>query len=178
VATSCSGLCQLKWHMTEETKYFVVKWKQSALVAYKIVPKSRGFTNCRWIQPNTAQCTQLYAPRFLVAHWKRFDNDSLGYLQNLATGWTVRGSNPGGSEISPTCPEWLCTMGTGSFPVVKGGRVVTLTPHPLLVPWSRKSRAIPLLPLWTVWPVQSLSACTRVHFTCRMRSYKCICLIQ
>jgi len=39
---------------------------------------------------------------------------------------------------------------------------VTLTPHPLLVPWSRKSRAIPLLPLWAVRPVQSLSACTRV----------------
>jgi len=26
------------------------------------------------------------------------------------------------------------------------------------------SRAIPLLPLWTVRPVQSLSVCTRVHF--------------
>jgi hypothetical protein len=26
-------------------------------------------------------------------------------------------------------------------------------------------RAIPLLPLWAVRPVQSLSACTRVHFT-------------
>ena len=36
---------------------------------------------------------------------------------------------------------------------------------PLLVPWSRKSTAIPLLPLWAVRPVQSLSACTRVHFT-------------
>ena len=29
---------------------------------------------------------------------------------------------------------------------------------------SRKSRAIPLLPLKAVLPVQSLSACTRVHF--------------
>jgi hypothetical protein len=38
-------------------------------------------------------------------------------------------------------------------------------PHPLLVPWSWKGRAIPLLPLWVVQPVQSLSACTRVHFT-------------
>ena len=56
------------------------------------------------------------------------------------------------------------TMGTGFFPGVKCGRGVTLTHHPLLVPWSRKSRAIPLLPLWAVWPVQSLSACTRVHF--------------
>jgi hypothetical protein len=57
------------------------------------------------------------------------------------------------------------TMGTRSFPGVKSGRGVTLTPHPLLVPWSRKSRAIPLLPLWAVRPVQSLSACTRVRFT-------------
>jgi len=36
-----------------------------------------------------------------------------------------------------------------------------LTPHPLLVPLSRKSRAIPLLPLRTVRPVQNLSACTQ-----------------
>ena len=58
-----------------------------------------------------------------------------------------------------------CTMGTGSFPGVKSGQGVTLTPHPLLVPWSWKSRAIPLLPLWAVRPVPSLSACKRVHFT-------------
>jgi len=38
-------------------------------------------------------------------------------------------------------------------------------PSPLLTPWSRKSKAIPLLPLWAVRPVQSLSACTRVHFS-------------
>jgi len=30
--------------------------------------------------------------------------------------------------------------------------------------WSWNSRAIPLLPLWAVRPVQSLSACTRVTF--------------
>jgi len=54
-----------------------------------------------------------------------------------------------------------CTMGTGSLPGVKSGWGVTLT-HPLLVPWSRKSRAIPLLPLWAVRPVQTLSVCTRV----------------
>ena len=42
---------------------------------------------------------------------------------------------------------------------------MTLTPHPHLVPSSRKSRAVPLLPLWTVRPVQSLSACTSVHCT-------------
>ena len=58
-----------------------------------------------------------------------------------------------------------CTMGTVSFPGVKSDRGVTLIPHPLLVPWSRKSRAIPLLPLWVERPVQSLSACRGVHFT-------------
>ena len=56
-------------------------------------------------------------------------------------------------------------MGTRSFLGVKSGRGVTLTPHHLLVPWSWKRRAIPLLPLWAVRPVQSLSARTRVHFT-------------
>jgi hypothetical protein len=60
-----------------------------------------------------------------------------------------------------------CTMGTVSFRGVKSGWGVTLTPHPRLVPWSSKGRAIhvPLLPLWAVRPVQSLSARTRVHFT-------------
>jgi len=37
---------------------------------------------------------------------------------------------------------------------------MTLTPHPLLVPLSRKSRAIPVLCLWAIRPVQILSACT------------------
>jgi len=59
----------------------------------------------------------------------------------------------------------FCTLGTGSFPGVKSGPGVTLTPYPLLVPWSRKSIAIPLLTLWAIRPVQSLSACTMVHFT-------------
>ena len=56
-----------------------------------------------------------------------------------------------------------CTMGTGSFPGVNSGRGVTLTPQPILVLWSRKIRAISLLPLWAVRPVQSPIACTRVH---------------
>ena len=75
---------------------------------------------------------------------------SLNFLETVQTG-------PG---PHPAC----CTMGTGSFPGVKSGRGVTLTPHTLLVPWLRKSTAIPLLSLRAVRPVQSLSACTRVHF--------------
>ena len=92
-------------------------------------------------------------------------------VQRLATGWTVRRSKLVGAEIFRTCPDrpWgpsnLLQNGYQVFPGVKSSRGVTLTPHPLLVPWSRKGRAISLLPLWAVRPVQSLSACTRVHFT-------------
>ena len=49
-------------------------------------------------------------------------------------------------QTGPGALPASCTMGTGSFPEVKSGRGVTLTPHPLLVPWSRKTRAIPLPP--------------------------------
>jgi len=48
-------------------------------------------------------------------------------------------------------------------------------PTPLLVPWSRKSRARPLLPLCAVRPVQSLSACTRVHCTFTFTYRGCYC---
>ena len=64
-------------------------------------------------------------------------------------------------EVHPTS----YTMGTGSFPWVKSGRGVTLTLHSLLGQWSWKGRAISLLPLRAVRPVQSLSACTGVDFT-------------
>ena len=86
-------------------------------------------------------------------------------------GWKGRGSNPGVCEIFRTCPDrpWgppsLLYNGYRVFPGVNSGRSVTLIPHPLVVPWSWKGRAIPLLPLWAVRPIQSLSACTRVHFT-------------
>ena len=59
-----------------------------------------------------------------------------------------------GSTQSPV--QWV----SGSSRGVKSGRGVTLTPHPLLVPWSWKGRVIPLLTLWAVRPIQSLSACT------------------
>jgi len=98
-----------------------------------------------------------------------------GSSVGITTGYGLDGSgieSPwGGGDVQtyrpalgPTHPA-SCTMGTGSFPGVKRGRGVTLTPHTLLMPWSRKSRAIPLLLLWAVRTVQSLSACKRVHFT-------------
>ena len=75
-------------------------------------------------------------------------------------------------QTSPGAHPAPCTTGTGSFPGTKErlGRDADLSP--LLVPWSRKGSCIPLIPLWAVRPVQSLSACTRVHFTLPQCLYK------
>ena len=39
-------------------------------------------------------------------------------------------------QTGPGAHPASCTMGTGSFPGIRSGRGVTLTPHPLLVLWS------------------------------------------
>jgi len=80
-------------------------------------------------------------------------------------------------QTGPGAHPASCKMGTGSFLGVKSGQGVTLTPHPLLVSWSRNSRAILLLPLWAVRPVQSLSACTRVHCTFFHHSLTLTCVL-
>ena len=51
-------------------------------------------------------------------------------------------------QIGPGAHPASFKMGTESFPGVKCGRGVLLTTHPLLVPRSWKSRAIPLPTLW------------------------------
>ena len=51
-------------------------------------------------------------------------------------------------QTGPETHPASCKMGTGSFPGVKCGRGVLLTTHPLLVPRSWKSRAVPLPTLW------------------------------
>ena len=116
-----------------------------------------------------------------------------GSVAGIATGygsdWLQAGRSedriPVGVEIFRTCPDrpWgplsLLYNGYQIFPGVKSDRGVTLTPHPLLVPWSRKARAIPLLPLWAVRPVQSINACTRVHFAfnfnLHFKNRDCLC---
>jgi hypothetical protein len=45
--------------------------------------------------------------------------------------WGARFSAP--VQTSPEAHPASCTMGTGSFPGVRCGRGVTLTPHPLLI---------------------------------------------
>ena len=80
----------------------------------------------------------------------------VGWVHGIATDYGLDGpgSNPGGDEIfrlsrpalGPTQPpvKWVPGLPLG----VKCGRGVLLTTHLLLVPWSWKSRAIPLPTLW------------------------------
>ena len=51
-------------------------------------------------------------------------------------------------QTGPGAHSAFCKMGTGSFPGLNCGRGVLLTTHPLLVPRSWKSRAVPLPTLW------------------------------
>jgi len=91
-----------------------------------------------------------------------------GSSVGIATGYGLHGPRfeYRWGEIFHTCPDrpWgppsLLYNGYRVFHGVKSGQGVNLTPHPLLVTWSRKSRAILLLTLWVVRPVQSLIACT------------------
>jgi len=91
-----------------------------------------------------------------------------GSSVGIATGYGLDG--PGIESwwglIFHTCPDrtWsppaFCTICIGSFPGIKSVRGVTLTPHALPVPWSKKSTGITLLPLRAIRSVQGLSACT------------------
>ena len=107
-----------------------------------------------------------------------------GSVAGLAIGYGLDGpaiESRGGGEIFRTCPDrpWgppsLPNNGYRVFPGVKSGRSVTLTPRPLLVPWSLKGRAISLLPLCAVRPVQCLSPGTRVTFTFTFTLHRLCC---
>jgi len=93
-------------------------------------------------------------------------------VYRLATGWTVRGSNPGEDEIFRTCPDrpWgppsLLYHAYRVFPGGKErpGRDADPSPPSSAVGHERVELYL-YSPLWAVRPVQSLSACTRVTFT-------------
>jgi len=101
----------------------------------------------RHLSPETGKTHYLYAP-YTRLMWA---GQGSRYSDWLRAGRSGDRIPVGGARFSapvqagPGAHTASCTMGTGSFPGVKSGRGVTLTPQPLLVPWSRKGRAIPLL---------------------------------
>ena len=115
----------------------------------------------------------LHNSRLSAFHVNYINISGPGSSVGIASGYGIDrpGSNPGGGDIFRTCPDWpwgqpsFLYNGYRVFQGVKCSRGVMLTPHPLQVQRSKKSRDITVLPLWAVQPVQSLSACTRVHFT-------------
>jgi hypothetical protein len=132
-------------------------------------------TNCTWEHRLLlfVLCTCcLSACHIFAISFRVLSMTQSGNVVGIATGygldgpgiesqWGVRFSAP-----VQTGPGAHLYCGYRLFPGgVQSSQGMMLTPHPLLVPWSRKGRAIPLLPLWVVQLVQSLSACTRVHFT-------------
>jgi hypothetical protein len=105
---------------------------------------------------------------FRSTTYRIYDGGPIRIYHNTTLGWPgssvgivtdygldVPGSNPG---VGPDFPSLSrpalgptpasCTMRTASFLGIKCGRGVLLTTHPLLVPMSWKSIAMPLSTLW------------------------------
>jgi hypothetical protein len=93
-----------------------------------------------WIYTFAAVCT------YILCYILYFSCEIRGLYFYICTPVGTRFSAP--VQTGPVVYPASCTMGTGSFPGVESGRDVTLTPHPHLVPRSKKqSRAIPPLSL-------------------------------
>ena len=102
------------------------------------------------------QYIYIYAPGSSVSIATVYGMDGL----RIESRWGHDFPYPSRPTLGPTQPpvQWVPGLSRGKE---RPGRDAD-TSFPL-VPWSRKSRAIPLLPISAVRPVQNLSACTGVH---------------
>jgi hypothetical protein len=107
---------------------------------------------------NMYKCLSISGPGSSVGIPTRYGLDGPGIESRWGEIFSIYLDRPWG-------PPSLLYNGYRVFPGGKERPGRDADPSPLRVPWSRMSRAIPLLPLWAILPVQSLSACTRVHFT-------------
>ena len=93
---------------------------------------------CNYVSYSTLRCfLSLFKCMAVLNCFIVFANISVretGTATWLGVPVTVQSELPLGVYANPAS----CTMGTGSFPGVKSGRGVTLTPHPLLVPLVMK----------------------------------------
>jgi len=94
---------------------------------------------CHYFKANPIMISKTDCNSFIYRTW--LQTYPQNHITLLTTGWTVRGSNPGGAEVFPHLSrpalgptqspvQWVPGLSRG----VKSGRDVTLTPHPLLVP--------------------------------------------
>ena len=108
------------------------------------------------ITDGNLQCRLNISSGSIVTHYVGADCGCVGSIYHKYLHYSGPGSSAGietdygldGPGSSPGGDPASSKMGTGSFPGVKCGRGVLLTTHPLLVPRSWKSRAIPLPTLW------------------------------
>jgi hypothetical protein len=70
-------------------------------------------------------------------NWKQWRRKGVFLWSNIMYRSQLCYSSKGHFEFK-WIKQYPCTMGTGSFPGVKSGRGVTLTPHPFLVPFVMK----------------------------------------
>ena len=81
----------------------------------------------------------LAGPQYDAIHFTLLaPRDSVVSIQGLATGWAVRGLNPGGEESVPGYHRTSCAMDSGYFPGVK--RSVRVVNHPPLYGAEVKER--------------------------------------
>jgi hypothetical protein len=93
-----------------------------------IVPFKIHAYRCVWWVVYPANCAKYPGPGSVVGIATGYGLDGPG----IESGWGATFS--AAVQTGPGAYPASCTMGTGSFPGVKSGRGLTLTPHPLLVP--------------------------------------------
>ena len=176
-------ISSLKWIINNTMNFYLIFRKQKVQIdPIKLVILNEWAVGIA--EPNVNGCyTHLSEVKCRVISWLYVSRRGPGSSVDIATGCMLDGpgiesrmgarfSAPVQTDPGPPPPA-SCTMGSGSFPEVKCDRSVTLTPHPLVVPRSRKS--IPLLPIWAVRLLKSLvpvQGCTIPYLMLRDVMYK------
>jgi hypothetical protein len=125
-----------------------------------------GFWNPFILNPLCSNTPIILVLLFQIVGWDSWVGIATGYGLDgpgIESWWGRDFPHLSRPALGPTQPPVQCVPVL--FWGVKSGRGVTLTTHSLLVPWSWNGRAIPLLFLLAVRPVEGLSTCKRVHFT-------------
>ena len=140
--------------------FFTWRRKQSRLLKHGTTLKARRWSKCKKIslQCSFHFCNLVATVSLAISLFMCSSFTCSGPGSSISVATELRARRSGiesrwGRVFSPvqTGPgahPTFCTMGTRSFPGVKCDRGVLLTTHPLLVPRSWKSRAIPLPTLW------------------------------